>query len=49
MMENECAPSLETFPQLGMITLQYYDEVNPPLREGIACMPVKDEPPTGVD
>jgi hypothetical protein len=32
-----------------MITLQYDDKVDPPLREGIARMPIKDEPSTGVD
>jgi hypothetical protein len=49
VVENEYAPSFETFPQARMITLKYDDKVDPPLREGIARMPVKDEPPTSVD
>jgi hypothetical protein len=32
-----------------MITLQYYDKVNPPLWKGIARMPIKDEPSAIVD
>ena len=43
------APSLETVPQLSMITLQYDDKIDPPLREGFACMPIEDEPSTIVD
>jgi hypothetical protein len=32
-----------------MMTLQYDDKVNPPLRKGVARMPVKDEPPARID
>jgi hypothetical protein len=32
-----------------MIALQHDDKVDPPLREGIARMPVKDEPSTRID
>jgi len=46
---NDCAPSFETVPQLSMITLQHNDKINPSLREGIACVPVKDEPTTSFD
>jgi hypothetical protein len=47
--EYERAPSFETVPQFGVITLQYDDEIDPSLREGIARMPVEDEPPTRID